>query len=215
MTLESRLHPYEETADTLRGVLERNGFVRCDVPACNCGSWHARHGYPERFRELSDALKDAGVLNNDTGNLASRALAKLIEQRDALQSELTEWRAQSDAAGQALALARQDANRAMAERDEARAQCVQRGTEFDAATGEIDRLQAVAQDELSRSIDHIRAQAAEVAALREALHRLEVSANTVAYCYERRPGNFAVALQTLKDDATAARAALSGSGEGK
>ncbi len=79
---------YEETVASLRGVLERNGFVRCDVPACNCGSWHARYGYPERFRELSDALKDAGVLNNDTGNIASRALAKLIEQRDAQAAEV-------------------------------------------------------------------------------------------------------------------------------
>lgn len=23
--------------------LERNGFRRCDIPACNCGSWHALH----------------------------------------------------------------------------------------------------------------------------------------------------------------------------
>ncbi len=24
----------------LEAVLERNGFRRCDIPACNCGSWH-------------------------------------------------------------------------------------------------------------------------------------------------------------------------------
>ena len=26
--------------DKLVDVLERNGFHRCDIPACNCGSWH-------------------------------------------------------------------------------------------------------------------------------------------------------------------------------
>lgn len=44
--------------------------------------------------------------------------------------------------------------------------------------------------------------------LYEALDRLEVSANTVAYCYSKRPENFAQAFQQLRDDAGAARAAL-------
>jgi hypothetical protein len=44
--------------------------------------------------------------------------------------------------------------------------------------------------------------------LLEALRRLEVSANTVAYCYEKRPENFAAALVDLADNAAAARAAI-------
>ena len=41
-----------------------------------------------------------------------------------------------------------------------------------------------------------------------ALHRLEVTANSAAYCYSNRPENFAAALRDLRDDAEAARAAL-------
>ena len=45
---DPRLDPYSENEvrdliaerDMLLGVLERGGFRRCDVPACNCGSWH-------------------------------------------------------------------------------------------------------------------------------------------------------------------------------
>ncbi len=42
----------------------------------------------------------------------------------------------------------------------------------------------------------------------EALHRLEVTANSAAYCYSNRPENFAAALRDLRDDAESARAAL-------
>lgn len=44
--------------------------------------------------------------------------------------------------------------------------------------------------------------------LYEALHRLEVSANSAAYCYSNNPANFAAALVALRDDAEQARAAL-------
>lgn len=49
---------------------------------------------------------------------------------------------------------------------------------------------------------------AERDALADALRRLEVSANTVAYCYEKRAENFAAALRDMEADAEAARAAL-------
>lgn len=53
---EEELHNVREEARTLRtfanealkrlqaatDVLERDGYRRCDTPACNCGSWH-RH----------------------------------------------------------------------------------------------------------------------------------------------------------------------------
>jgi len=68
-----------ETAEELRDVLRRNGFVRCDIPACNCGSWHARYGLRERLDEVKDALADAGhPLTNENGNLVSGALAALL-----------------------------------------------------------------------------------------------------------------------------------------
>lgn len=44
--------------------------------------------------------------------------------------------------------------------------------------------------------------------LAEALGRLEVSANTVAFCYTERPENFASALADLEADAESAREVL-------
>ena len=74
----------------LRGVLLRGGFVQCDIAACNCGSWHARYGLPERMRELKDALADAGhPLCNENGHLVSGALAELIAERDRLIDDRT------------------------------------------------------------------------------------------------------------------------------
>lgn len=78
----------DEVVDNLEDVLRSHGFVRCDIPACNCGSWHPRYGLYERWQEIKDALEDADVLNNETGNLPLRAVKLLIEQRDALRQHL-------------------------------------------------------------------------------------------------------------------------------
>ena len=76
-----------EKVGILRDVLYRNGFVECDIQACNCGSWHARYGLKERFDEICDVLREADVLNNETGNLPIRAIAKLVERASAAQSQ--------------------------------------------------------------------------------------------------------------------------------
>jgi hypothetical protein len=44
--------------------------------------------------------------------------------------------------------------------------------------------------------------------LLEAMRALEVGANTVDACYSRNPGNFAAALQDLREYASQARAAI-------
>ena len=31
---------YRQRLEVADGVLERDGYRRCDIPACNCGSWH-------------------------------------------------------------------------------------------------------------------------------------------------------------------------------
>jgi hypothetical protein len=46
--------------------------------------------------------------------------------------------------------------------------------------------------------------------LREALHHLNVCANTLDYCYFRNPGKFSAALSDLRNSADKARAALEG-----
>lgn len=77
--------PLAAGEEDLEDVLRRNGFVRCDMMACNCGSWHARYGLPERMAEVKEALSDAGhPLCNENGNLVRNALAALIAERDAL-----------------------------------------------------------------------------------------------------------------------------------
>ena len=98
----------EYTVDELADVLLRAGFVECNIAACNCGSWHHRYGLPERFSEIKDALMDAGVLNNETGNLPIRAIAKLVEQRDALRSRLAEAERERDEAVELLRESRDD-----------------------------------------------------------------------------------------------------------
>ena len=80
---------HEDRIQRLTDALTRNGFVRCDVPACNCGSWHARFGLPERMAELKQLLDDAGYpLCNENGGLVSLALSALIAERDALRAML-------------------------------------------------------------------------------------------------------------------------------
>ncbi len=79
---------YDQVGE-LKDVLYRNGFVPCDIPACNCGSWHARYGLPERMKEIKSALADAGhPLCNENGNLPRNALTALIGERDELRNAL-------------------------------------------------------------------------------------------------------------------------------
>lgn len=69
--------------------LQSHGYVRCDAPACNCGSWHPRGGLYERMRELESALGEAGhPLSNENGNLVLNALRELIADRDRLAGEV-------------------------------------------------------------------------------------------------------------------------------
>lgn len=76
--------------DDLRDVLLRDGFVPCDIPACNCGSWHHRYGLPERMRDIEDTLAEAGhELSNANGNLPINALKALAAERD----DHARWRA--------------------------------------------------------------------------------------------------------------------------
>ena len=79
---------YRAERDALRDTLLSHGFVPCDIPACNCESWHPRFGLPERMQEIKDDLDEAGhPLSNENGNLARNALRELIVERDALRKE--------------------------------------------------------------------------------------------------------------------------------
>lgn len=71
-------------------------------------------------------------------------------------------------------------------------------------------LQDLATHEASNRIktENLETLREQKAKLREALHSLEVSANTVGYCYDRRPENFASALSELSRQTGLARAPL-------
>jgi hypothetical protein len=45
-------------------VLTNAGFLRCDIPACNCGSWHQVGGFKLRFDEIKEAVEEAGYSTN-------------------------------------------------------------------------------------------------------------------------------------------------------
>lgn len=90
-------------ARNLSDVLLRNGFVPCDSPACNCGSWHHRYGLPERMQEIKDELAEAGhELSNANGNLTLNALKALVAERDDLRRQLDEARAEREAMANVL-----------------------------------------------------------------------------------------------------------------
>lgn len=89
--------------DELRDVLLRGGFVPCDIPACNCGSWHHRYGLPERMQEIEGELAEAGhELSNANGHLPINALKALVAERDELRRQLAEARAERDAMANVL-----------------------------------------------------------------------------------------------------------------
>jgi hypothetical protein len=73
----------QKIIDSLEDRLIRSGFVRCDLTACNCGSWHQRYGLPERMREIRETITEAGhPPNNENGNSILRALIELIEESE-------------------------------------------------------------------------------------------------------------------------------------
>ena len=56
--LEQEIERLTERIAKLEGALYLNGFRQCDIPACNCGSWHQVGGFALRFREIDDATSD-------------------------------------------------------------------------------------------------------------------------------------------------------------
>jgi hypothetical protein len=85
--LETELTAANARIAELKQVLLQKGFVPCDSPMCNCGSWHHRYGLPERWDEIKGELYEAGVLNNSTGNTPLNAIKKLVEQRGELEKD--------------------------------------------------------------------------------------------------------------------------------
>jgi hypothetical protein len=57
--VDAALRELDKKIEQLEGFLLRNHFRPCDIPACNCGSWHHDGtGYAARFREIDEATED-------------------------------------------------------------------------------------------------------------------------------------------------------------
>ena len=75
-------------ARDLRDVLLRHGFRKCDIPACNCDSWHHVDGLAARFREIEEVVGDH---NGKTLLQAIKdVLTKLNNIREAAQALVSE-----------------------------------------------------------------------------------------------------------------------------
>jgi len=59
----------QQRADGMARFLEHAGYRRCDIPACNCGSYHGGHA-SRRLDEIREALEDAGIMMNGVTLLA-------------------------------------------------------------------------------------------------------------------------------------------------
>jgi hypothetical protein len=69
-------------------VLENAGFRRCDIAACNCGSWHQVGGFKARFDEIKEVVEDAGYSTNGRVLLdAVKAMAADAKQEAAQSAE--------------------------------------------------------------------------------------------------------------------------------
>ena len=73
----------EENAHA-REFLERRGYRRCDIAACNCQFWHGGHA-EDRLREISERLSDVGV---PSGTIFA-GVNNLIERAEAAEARLT------------------------------------------------------------------------------------------------------------------------------
>lgn len=77
----------EATARALKAeaFIAGNGYRRCDIPACNCGSWHGGTAL-KRLMEIQDALKDGGCRPMEKTALV--AVCELLQERDDLRDKL-------------------------------------------------------------------------------------------------------------------------------
>lgn len=75
---------------SLEDVLERAGFRRCDIPACNCGSWHQVGGFKARFDEIKEAVAEHIDLN---GKTLLSAVQSLLAERGSFEAL---WRSTMD-----------------------------------------------------------------------------------------------------------------------
>ena len=79
-------HVAQAEVEQLTDVLRRNGFRECDIPVCNCGSWHHVGGFAERFREIDEATAD----DERNGETLLTRIGRIVADRERLRAALTD-----------------------------------------------------------------------------------------------------------------------------
>ena len=74
--------------DKLLGVLEQHGFRRCDIAACNCGSWHHIGGFAARFREIEEATEDYW----ENGEVLLARIERIVAKLEAAERDAERYR---------------------------------------------------------------------------------------------------------------------------
>ena len=74
--------------DKLLGVLEQHGFRRCDIAACNCGSWHHIGGFAARFREIEEATEDYW----ENGEVLLARIERIVAKLEAAECDAERYR---------------------------------------------------------------------------------------------------------------------------
>ena len=86
-----RIEALEEGRRNALHFIEQRGYRRCDIPACNCNSWHGGH-IQDRFDEISEVIEPR---NGETLLAAcKRVVARIAE----LESEVEKNRELVDSA---------------------------------------------------------------------------------------------------------------------
>jgi len=75
------LEEVEAERDRRAWFMESRGYRRCDIPVCNCNSWHGGHAQ-ERLQEISDALPFAN------GPTTLQSVVALVAERDRLREAI-------------------------------------------------------------------------------------------------------------------------------
>lgn len=88
-TLDYHEHrTYEERMSKAEDALRSDGFVKCDMPACNCGGYHQTGGLRARFDEITTLLDQHGLLRN--GHVLIDDIKKVVDDLLQLQKEKEE-----------------------------------------------------------------------------------------------------------------------------
>lgn len=91
--------------DDAEDFLWRHGYRRCDIPACNCGSWHGGHANM-RLIELREAFEQDEHTDTN-GKTLLGLVCEVLTERDALLDAAE----RAEAAERELAEAQRDAER--------------------------------------------------------------------------------------------------------